>query len=76
MAQLQGSTADALFVGDNALNVQVRVHPVVVFGILDHYNRRPEAGPGQPPGRVIGTLLGTVVGTSCCARVCGGCCFV
>lgn len=61
---LQGSTADALFVGDNALNVQVRVHPVVVFGILDHYNRRPEPGAGQPTtGRVIGTLLGTVIGT-------------
>ncbi|KAM3571389.1 hypothetical protein VYU27_006584 [Nannochloropsis oceanica] len=54
---LQGSTADALFV-DNVQNVHVKVHPVVVFGILDHYNRRPEPGPV----RVIGTLLGTVVG--------------
>lgn len=58
---LQGSTADALFV-DSVQNVHVEVHPVVIFGILDHYNRRPEQGPGQAPGRVIGTLLGTVVG--------------
>lgn len=50
------STADALFV-DPAQAIQVKVHPVVLLAILDHFQRRPE---GQ--GRVIGTLLGTVVG--------------
>ena len=35
----------------------VRVHPLVLFSILDHYTRRPEQ---QEDGRVIGTLLGWV----------------
>ncbi|EOD04809.1 hypothetical protein EMIHUDRAFT_107489 [Emiliania huxleyi CCMP1516] len=34
--------------------VEVEVHPVVLFSVVDHYSRREE---GQ--GRVIGTLLGT-----------------
>lgn len=37
--------------------VEVEVHPVVLFSVVDHYSRREE---GQ--GRVIGTLLGTVTG--------------
>lgn len=32
----------------------VKIHPIVIFGVLDHYLRRQE---GQE--RVIGTLLGT-----------------
>ena len=35
----------------------VKVHPLVLFSILDHYTRRPET---QDDGRVIGTLLGSV----------------
>ena len=35
----------------------VKVHPLVLFSILDHYTRRPEQ---QEDGRVIGTLLGWV----------------
>jgi hypothetical protein len=31
-----------------------RIHPVVIFSILDHYIRRPEGD------RVIGTLVGSV----------------
>ena len=54
------ATADALFV-DPAQAIQVKVHPVVLLAVLDHYTRRPE---GQ--GRVIGTLLGTVVGNVSC----------
>ena len=40
---------------DQALALNVKVHPVVLFSIIDHYARRNE---GQE--RVIGTLLGTV----------------
>lgn len=36
-------------------SVDVKVHPVVVFSILDHFIRRPEGGE-----RVIGTLLGVI----------------
>ncbi len=35
------------------------VQPVVLFSVLDHYQRRTE---GQ--NRVIGTLLGTVTGST------------
>lgn len=35
------------------LNVIVKVHPVVLFSIVDSYERRPEEAK-----RVIGTLLG------------------
>lgn len=35
--------------------ISVKVHPVVVFSILDHYARR-----GEKQDRVIGTLLGTL----------------
>mmetsp|Transcript_12886 Transcript_12886/g.16941 ORF Transcript_12886/g.16941 Transcript_12886/m.16941 type:complete len:235 (+) Transcript_12886:198-902(+) len=45
-----------LFLSDNA-DLEVKVHPVVLFSILDNYLRRPD---GQV--RVIGTLLGTVNG--------------
>lgn len=41
----------------NGAPQSVRVHPVVLFSILDHYTRRPEQ---QEDGRVIGTLLGWV----------------
>ena len=40
-----------------AATVGVKVHPIVVFSILDHFTRRQE---GQD--RVIGTLLGTRTG--------------
>lgn len=36
-------------------DIAVKVHPMVLFSVLDHYLRRPD---GQK--RVIGTLLGTV----------------
>lgn len=36
-------------------HLQVRVHPVVVFSILDHYVRRNN----ENDNRVIGTLLGS-----------------
>lgn len=48
---------DALFV-DSAQAMVVRVHPIVLFSVLDHYNRRPEHAQ-----RVVGTLLGTVAGS-------------
>lgn len=40
---------------DQALAPNVKIHPVVLFSIIDHFTRRNE---GQE--RVIGTLLGTV----------------
>lgn len=48
------SGKDMLFL--EAENNVVKIHPVVLFSILDHYIRRVE---GQQ--RVIGTLLGTVL---------------
>ncbi|CAM9983334.1 unnamed protein product [Ectocarpus sp. 4 AP-2014] len=36
-------------------DIVVKVHPMVLFSVLDHYLRRPENQK-----RVIGTLLGTV----------------
>lgn len=44
-----------LVLGDQHLAPSVKIHPVVLFSIIDHYTRRNE---GQD--RVIGTLLGTV----------------
>jgi translation initiation factor 3 subunit F len=47
----------ALFLGDNSssshASTRVVIHPLVLFHILDHHNRRNDAG-----SRVIGTLLG------------------
>jgi len=43
----------SLFVDGTTGNVQCRVHPAVVFTILDHFSRRNEGQTG-----VIGTLLG------------------
>lgn len=48
------SGGDTLFISSGASKV-VKVHPSVLFSVLDHFLRRPE---GQQ--RVIGTLLGTV----------------
>jgi translation initiation factor 3 subunit F len=55
--QFKASSVDALFV-DSAQAQVVKVHPTVLFSILDHYNRRPERTQ-----RVIGTLLGTAAGS-------------
>jgi len=52
---IKTSSVDALFV-DHARAIVVRIHPMVVFSILDHFIRKEERGQ-----RVIGTLLGTVV---------------
>jgi translation initiation factor 3 subunit F len=41
---------------DTGLSVTVKIHPVVIFTVLDHYLRRNK---GQE--RVIGTLLGSIV---------------
>ncbi|CAM9418586.1 unnamed protein product [Heterosigma akashiwo] len=49
-------TQQTLFLSENA-DLEVKIHPVVLFSILDSYLRRPE---GQV--RVIGTLLGTMNG--------------
>lgn len=43
------------FVGSPATNIQVRVHPLVIFNICDCFVRRPDQSE-----RVIGTLLGTL----------------
>merc|ERR1712178_415166 len=43
----------SLFVDGATGNVTCRVHPAVVFTILDHFSRRNEGQEG-----VIGTLLG------------------
>ena len=48
------SGGDTLFIAKGASRL-VKVHPAVLFSILDHYIRRTE---GQK--RVIGTLLGIV----------------
>ena len=48
------SGGDTLFIADGA-SKQVKIHPAVLFSVLDHYIRRNE---GQK--RVIGTLLGFV----------------
>lgn len=48
-----------------ATKMQYRVHPVVVFSILDHYKRRSE---GQH--RVVGTLLGQIEGDVCFIKNC------
>jgi len=45
-----------LFLSENA-DLEVKVHPVVLFSILDSYLRRPESQV-----RVIGTLLGKIDG--------------
>jgi len=42
-----------------ALNLTVKVHPVVLFQIVDAYERRKAESL-----RVIGTLLGNVLGYS------------
>lgn len=55
--QFKAASVDALFV-DSAQAMVVRVHPIVLFSVLDHYNRRPEHAQ-----RVVGTLLGTVAGS-------------
>lgn len=48
-------TTQPLVFADQNLAPNVKVHPVVLFSIIDHYTRRNE---GQD--RVIGTLLGSV----------------
>lgn len=55
MTSFKTPRPDALFI-DPAQSLVVRVHPMVLLSILDHYNRRPEK-----QGRVIGTLLGSTV---------------
>ena len=50
MATVSGG--DTLFIAEGSSKL-VKVHPSVLFSILDHFIRRPE---GQK--RVIGTLLG------------------
>lgn len=49
--------ADVLTLSEAGSPQTVKVHPLVLFSILDHYTRRPET---QDDGRVIGTLLGSV----------------
>ena len=39
-----------------AFPVEVKIHPTVLFSIIDSYERRPEKST-----RVVGTLLGTNV---------------
>ena len=57
-----------------ALNLTVKLHPVVLFQIIDSYERRnPDAQ------RVIGTLLGKdhiffVIRPSCCSSSCYSSC--
>jgi translation initiation factor 3 subunit F len=58
MATMTSSSlpSPALFLGNSSNNVastRVVIHPLVLFHILDHHNRRNDAG-----SRVIGTLLG------------------
>ena len=48
---------DTITLSEGGRPQSVRVHPLVLFSILDHYTRRPEQ---QEDGRVIGTLLGWV----------------
>lgn len=57
--QLSGAeaTANSLAGTASANDVIIKVHPMVLFCVLDHYLRRPE---GQV--RVIGSLLGRVNG--------------
>jgi translation initiation factor 3 subunit F len=57
--QLAGADASATSLTGYAStnDIVVKVHPMVLFSVLDHYLRRPE---GQ--ARVIGTLLGRVNG--------------
>lgn len=45
----------AQFTNMAALRRVCKIHPVVLFSIVDSYERRPEYSQ-----RVIGTLLGTV----------------
>lgn len=49
------STTPTLNLNTGKGKLLVKVHPVVIFSILDHYKRR-----GQQQTRVIGTLLGHV----------------
>jgi translation initiation factor 3 subunit F len=60
MAAMTSSSlpSPALFLGNsnnssNVASTRVVIHPLVLFHILDHHNRRNDAG-----SRVIGTLLG------------------
>jgi translation initiation factor 3 subunit F len=55
MTAFKAPRPDALFI-DSAQSLVVRVHPLVLLSILDHYQRRSEKD-----GRVIGTLLGNTV---------------
>lgn len=61
-ADLASRLASVIFTPDfchfveMALNLQVKVHPVVLFQIVDAYERRNEDSH-----RVIGTLLGKIL---------------
>ncbi len=45
----------SLYLATTQTLVQVKVHPVVIFSILDHFVRRND----ESQQRVIGSLLGT-----------------
>eukprot|EP00614_Pseudopedinella_elastica_P005695 CAMPEP_0172587806 /NCGR_PEP_ID=MMETSP1068-20121228/6809_1 /TAXON_ID=35684 /ORGANISM="Pseudopedinella elastica, Strain CCMP716" /LENGTH=296 /DNA_ID=CAMNT_0013382951 /DNA_START=26 /DNA_END=916 /DNA_ORIENTATION=+ len=57
------SGGDTLFIAEGASR-NVKIHPAVLFAVLDHYIRRNE---GQ--SRVIGTLLGVVDEVTGCVEV-------
>lgn len=57
------SGGDTLFIAEGASKV-VKIHPSVLFSILDHYIRRPKRQQ-----RVIGTLLGHLTEAGSCVEV-------